>query len=55
MDNDMPMMVFGMEPNGNVTKAILGEEIGTLVHTSTRAAERGRAALGDRDAAGQLH
>jgi uridylate kinase len=34
MDNDMPMMVFGMEPNGNVTKAILGEEIGTLVHTS---------------------
>ncbi|PPF84536.1 UMP kinase [Subtercola sp. Z020] len=34
MDNNMPMMVFGMEPNGNVTKAILGEEIGTLVHTS---------------------
>ncbi|MDF2443865.1 MAG: uridylate kinase [Subtercola sp.] len=34
MDNNMPMMVFGMEPMGNVTKAILGEEIGTLVHTS---------------------
>ncbi|RFA22036.1 UMP kinase [Subtercola boreus] len=34
MDNDMPMMVFGMEPMGNVTKAILGERIGTLVHTS---------------------
>jgi uridylate kinase len=34
MDNRMPMVVFGMEPTGNVTRAILGEEIGTLVHTS---------------------
>ncbi|RFA08726.1 UMP kinase [Subtercola boreus] len=34
MDNNMPMMVFGMEPTGNVTKAILGEQIGTLVHTT---------------------
>jgi len=25
------MVVFGMEPQGNVTKAILGERIGTLV------------------------
>jgi uridylate kinase len=31
MDNRMPMRVFGMEPAGNVTRAILGEEIGTLV------------------------
>ena len=31
MDNGMPMRVFGMEPAGNVTKAILGEPIGTLV------------------------
>jgi uridylate kinase len=31
MDNAMPMRVFGMEPSGNVTKAILGEQIGTLV------------------------
>jgi uridylate kinase len=30
----MPMMVFGMEPQGNVTRAILGERIGTLVSTS---------------------
>ena len=30
----MPMVVFGMEPSGNVARAILGEEIGTLVHTS---------------------
>jgi uridylate kinase len=31
MDNKMPMRVFGMEPSGNITKAILGEKIGTLV------------------------
>lgn len=34
MDNSMPMMVFGMAPQGNVTRAILGERIGTLVSTS---------------------
>jgi uridylate kinase len=31
MDNGMPMVVFGMEPAGNVTRALLGERIGTLV------------------------
>ncbi|MEQ1735374.1 MAG: UMP kinase [Rhodoglobus sp.] len=31
MDNGMPMVVFGMEPAGNVTKAIRGDRIGTLV------------------------
>ncbi len=31
MDNGMPMVVFGMEPAGNVTAAILGERIGTTV------------------------
>ena len=31
MDNKMPMVVFGMEPAGNLTKAIRGERIGTLV------------------------
>jgi uridylate kinase len=31
MDNGMPMVVFGMEPAGNLTKAIRGESIGTLV------------------------
>jgi len=31
MDNKMPMVVFGMEPEGNVTRALLGERIGTLV------------------------
>ncbi|NQX36570.1 UMP kinase [Herbiconiux sp. VKM Ac-2851] len=34
MDNGMPMHVFGMEPAGNVAKAIRGERIGTLVATS---------------------
>jgi uridylate kinase len=33
MDNRMPMVVFGMEPAGNLTKAINGERIGTLVST----------------------
>lgn len=32
MDNDMPMRVFGMEPAGNVTAAIRGDQLGTLVH-----------------------
>ena len=31
MDNKMDMRVFGMEPAGNVTRALLGESIGTLV------------------------
>lgn len=31
MDNGMPMQVFGMAPAGNVTRAILGADIGTLV------------------------
>ncbi|MBN9141334.1 MAG: UMP kinase [Micrococcales bacterium] len=31
MDNGMPMHVFGMEPAGNITRAIRGEHIGTLV------------------------
>jgi uridylate kinase len=31
MDNKLPMIVFGMEGEGNVTRAIRGERIGTLV------------------------
>ena len=31
MDNGMPMVVFGMEPAGNITKALKGERLGTLV------------------------
>lgn len=31
MDNSMPMVVFGMEPSGNLTKAIRGDRIGTRV------------------------
>jgi uridylate kinase len=31
MDNGMPMVVFGMEPAGNVAAAIRGEDIGTRV------------------------
>jgi uridylate kinase len=31
MDNKMPMHVFGMEPAGNITRALRGEHIGTMV------------------------
>jgi uridylate kinase len=31
MDNGMPMVVFGMEPAGNITKALKGDRLGTLV------------------------
>jgi uridylate kinase len=31
MDNGMPMVVFGMKPEGSLTRAIRGERIGTLV------------------------
>ena len=31
MDNDLPMVVFGMEGDGNITRALRGERIGTLV------------------------
>jgi uridylate kinase len=31
MDNDLPMVVFGMEGEGNITRALLGDRIGTLV------------------------
>lgn len=31
MDNSMPMVVFGMEPGGNIARAIRGESIGTRV------------------------
>lgn len=31
MDNNMPMQVFGVHPEGNVTAALLGAPIGTIV------------------------
>lgn len=30
-DNNVTMRVFGMQGEGNVTRAILGEKMGTLV------------------------
>src|SRR3954471_2717682 len=39
MDNRMDMRVFGMKPAGNVTKALLGESIGTLVTTESTGVE----------------
>src|ERR1700712_3907583 len=34
MENDLPMIVFGMEPEGNILKVVQGEKIGTLVSSS---------------------
>ena len=31
MENKLPMIVFGMEPEGNILRAVQGEKIGTLV------------------------
>ena len=33
-DNRKPIRVFGLEEPGNVTKALLGEQLGTLVSTA---------------------
>ncbi|KAB1659567.1 UMP kinase [Pseudoclavibacter chungangensis] len=33
MDNGMDMRIFGMSPDGSIRRAILGEDIGTLVST----------------------
>jgi uridylate kinase len=30
-ENKLPMVVFGMEPEGNILRVVLGEKIGTLV------------------------
>lgn len=36
MENDLPMVVFAMQGQGNITRALLGEKIGTLVHTGAK-------------------
>jgi uridylate kinase len=33
-ENKMPMVVFGMEPEGNILRVVQGEKIGTLVSVS---------------------
>lgn len=30
-DNEMPIRVFGLEEDGNVTRTLMGEKLGTLV------------------------
>lgn len=31
MDNNIPILVFALDEPGNIKKAIMGEEIGTMV------------------------
>ena len=44
MDNDLPMVVFGMQAEGNIARAVQGEKIGTLVSASACTADRRRPA-----------
>jgi uridylate kinase len=37
MDNDMPILVFDINQEGNISRAALGEPVGTLIHGGTRA------------------
>jgi uridylate kinase len=37
MDNDLPIVVFDMTKRGNVRRAVMGEEIGTVVGRSNAA------------------
>jgi uridylate kinase len=32
MDNALPILVFSMLETGNIKRAVLGEQVGTLVH-----------------------
>ena len=34
MENNLPMVVFGMEPEGNILRVVQGEKIGTLVSSA---------------------
>jgi uridylate kinase len=31
MDNDLPIMVFSLAPEGNIKKVVFGEELGTIL------------------------
>ena len=33
MDNNMPILVFNLLTDGNIARAVAGEQIGTLVHS----------------------
>ena len=33
MDNNLPIIVFNLNPVGNILKVVRGERIGTFVHT----------------------
>jgi uridylate kinase len=41
MENDLPMILFGMEPEGNILRVVQGEKIGTLVDSAGTGARTG--------------
>ena len=40
MENSLPMIVFGMEDEGAIARALQGEKIGTLVHPGPSGTEQ---------------
>ena len=36
MDNDLPILVFNMETDGNIERALAGEPVGTIVRGDDR-------------------
>jgi uridylate kinase len=42
MENHMPMIVFGMQPEGNILRVVQGEKIGTLVSSGDGGTTHGR-------------
>ncbi|MDZ4179010.1 MAG: UMP kinase, partial [Coriobacteriia bacterium] len=36
MDNDLPILVFNMQTEGNIERALMGQAVGTIVRGETR-------------------
>ena len=42
MENHLPMIVFGMQPEGNILRVVQGEKIGTLVSVGSAGTTQGQ-------------
>ena len=36
MDNNIPIIVFGLDAPGNIKRAVMGEDIGTLITNNNK-------------------
>jgi uridylate kinase len=41
MDNDIPLLVFGISTAGNIKRAVTGESIGTIIGRENNATRSG--------------